>query len=145
MEVLNKIAAAIVSKLPAQLSYEPRALPKRPETQSGAYNLYLKGRFYSNKRTESAVRRSIELFEEALQIDPGCALAHAGLADALNILATYNYARPLDAYPKAKAAAARALELEKALAQAHCASLAPMRSMTGIGNARKRNSDEPFS
>jgi TolB-like protein/Flp pilus assembly protein TadD len=122
IEIQDKIAGAIVSRLKLELGSKTKPLPaNRPVLNTDAYNLYLKGRFHWNRRTESAVRRSIELFQEALQKDPGCAPAYAGLADAFNILGTYNYARPLDAYPKAKAAARRALELDHDLAQAHCA------------------------
>lgn len=121
-QVQDKMAAAIVGQLASELGCGPRVLAApQPVVNTGAYNVYLKGRFHWNKRTESAVRRSIELFQEAIQKEPRFALAHAGLADAFNILGTYNYARPLDAYPKAKAAALSALQLDPNLAQAHCA------------------------
>jgi TolB-like protein/Tfp pilus assembly protein PilF len=116
LEIQDKIAGAILSRL------KPRAAAvARPVENTEAYNLYLKGRFYWNRRTETAVRRSIELFQEAIQKDPGSSLAYAGLADAFMILATYNYAQPLDAYPRAKEAAVHALELDESLAQAHSA------------------------
>jgi len=117
------IARAIVGKLRAEVDPEQVTLQRmtRPTQSIEAYNLYLRGRFYWNRRTEPAVRRSIELFQEALQKDPDYALAYAGLADAYNILGTYNYVPPGEAYPKAKAAAIHALDLDNNLAQAHCA------------------------
>jgi TolB-like protein/Flp pilus assembly protein TadD len=115
-EIQNKITAGIVGQL------KPRAATLvRPAANTEAYNLYLKGRFHWNHRTELAVRKSIDLFQQAAAKDAGLALAHAGLADAFNLLATYNYARPLEAYPKAEAAAIHAIELDDCLAQAHCA------------------------
>lgn len=84
-----------------------------------AHELYLKARYHWNKRSEENVRKAISYFERALECDPGYAQAHAGLADCYNILAYYNALPPLDAYPKAKAAALKALELDPFLAEPH--------------------------
>jgi TolB-like protein/Flp pilus assembly protein TadD len=116
------IAHAIVSKLKAGLG--PGQIPHRiaGATQNiEAHKLYLRGRFYWNRRTEPAVRRSIDLFQEALQKDREYALAHAGLADAYNTLGVYSYVAPVEAFPKASVAALQALNLDENLAQAHCA------------------------
>jgi len=88
-----------------------------------AYQLYLKGRFYWNKRTGDAAKKAIEYFQQAIEIDPNYALAYAGLADAYQLLNLFADASPQEAFPKAKAAAKRALELDETLAEAH-ASLA---------------------
>src|SRR5262249_4137922 len=84
-----------------------------------AYQLYLKGRFYWNKRTGEAIKRSLEYFNQAIEKDPNYALGYAGLADAYLLLPGYSEGLPQDAYPKAKAAARKALELDATLAEAH--------------------------
>jgi tetratricopeptide (TPR) repeat protein len=84
-----------------------------------AYNLYLKGRFYWNKRYEGGLQKGMALFQEAIQRDPKYALAYAGLSDSLSVLATYSYVRPLEGFSKAKAVAQRALQLDDTLAEAH--------------------------
>jgi serine/threonine-protein kinase len=111
-----------VEKLKAGLGQGDAPYRITRSTQSiEAHNLYLRGRYYWNRRSEPAVRRSIELLQEALQKDPEYALAYAGLADAYNILGAYSYVPPAEAYPKARAAAIQALDLDENLAQAHCA------------------------
>ena len=113
----DDIARGIVGKLKAELGHGHLTHRTSRTTQSiEAYNLYLKGRFYWNRRTEPAVRRSIDLFQQALTKDPEYALAYAGLADAYNILGTYNYVPPAEAYPKARSAAVHALDLDDNLA-----------------------------
>ncbi len=83
-----------------------------------AYELYLKGRFYLNQRTSAEVDKSTEYFQHSIEKDPGFGLAYAGLADShiANAISS-----PQDFYPKAKAAASRALELDEDLAEAHAA------------------------
>ncbi|HEX3187411.1 MAG TPA: protein kinase, partial [Pyrinomonadaceae bacterium] len=90
-----------------------------------AYHAYLKGRYCWNKRTDEDVKQSIEYFNKAIQADPDYALAYAGLADAYLVLGGFGIATlaPKEAYPKAREAAERALELDDTLAEAH-ASLA---------------------
>jgi len=120
--IQDEIAGAIVDQLKAHLGYESGVAAIKHYTQNlEAYNLYLKGRYYWNKRNRESLKKGISCFEQAIQKDPGYALAYAGLADAYNLLGTYNYLPPLEAYPKAKAAASRALELDETLAQAHSA------------------------
>jgi TolB-like protein/Tfp pilus assembly protein PilF len=122
LEIQDELTNAIVSRLKFGLRNHSEASAAKPPTDSPeAYNLYLKARYYWNKRQEEAVRRSITLFDDALQRDPRFALAYAGLADTYNLLGTYNYLPPIQAYPKAKAAALKALEIDDKLAQAHAA------------------------
>jgi serine/threonine-protein kinase len=83
-----------------------------------AYKLYLKGRYFWNKRTEAGLRKGVEYFQQAIEQDPNYALAYAGLADSYIILANWRYAPPSDSYAKAKAAALRALELDSHLPEA---------------------------
>ena len=86
-----------------------------------AYRLYLKGRFYWNKRTKEGMEKGIEYFLKAIETDPQYARAFAGLADSYNFLAAFGIAAvpPNEAMPKAKAAATRALELDDSMAEAH--------------------------
>jgi len=127
LAVQEEIADEISKTLRLSLTGEERKrLSKRPTRDAQAYQDYLRGRFYWNKRTADGVKKSIEYFEKAIEKDPGYPLAYAGLADSYNILGFYAYAAPRDAYPKAKAAALRALEIDEALTEAQ-ASLADVK------------------
>ena len=84
-----------------------------------AYQLVLRARSLWNKRSEGDLMRAKELFEQAIETDPTYALAHAGLADAFNMLASYYFIQPSEAYPKAREAALQALELDENLAEAY--------------------------
>jgi len=113
----REIARMLVDKLKLQVSGEEKGLAKHYTENNEAYQLYLKGRFYWNKRTGEALRKSIEYFNQAIERDPGFALAYAGLADCYVV--PPNRLPPRDAMPKGKAAALRALELDDTLAEAH--------------------------
>jgi DNA-binding winged helix-turn-helix (wHTH) protein/TolB-like protein/Tfp pilus assembly protein PilF len=84
-----------------------------------AYELYIEGRYFWNKRTEEGFRRSIECFQQAVLKDPEYADAYAGLADSYTLLASYGVEPEQEAYPNAKAAALKALQLDDSLAEAH--------------------------
>ena len=86
-----------------------------------AYDEYLKGLFALNQRTQSDLRQSIAFFEEATSREPGFASAYAALASAYNVGAGWNFFSPEDAYPRAKAAARKALSLDDSLSDAHAA------------------------
>jgi serine/threonine protein kinase/Tfp pilus assembly protein PilF len=116
----EEISREISDKLRLKLSgAEKKQLTKRYTDNTEAYQLYLKGRFYWNKRTQEGLIRGIEYFQRAIDRDPDYALAYAGLADSYNILVSYSALAPHDAFPKAKAAASRALEIDGKLAEAH--------------------------
>jgi len=118
--VESDIAKTIADTLQAKLTgSEKTAIAKRPRVNSEAYEFYLKGRFFWNKRTGKDIKKSIDYFNQAIAKDPGYALAYAGLADAYALLSDYAVAPPRDAFPKAKAAAQKALELDNTLAEAH--------------------------
>ncbi|MBK8648208.1 MAG: protein kinase [Gemmatimonadetes bacterium] len=118
--VQEDMAGEIVKSLRLRLSAEERQeLVRRYTEDSVAYRAYLRGRYQWNKRTRDGFLKAIEHFQEAIDRDPSYALAYAGLADAYNVLGYYNYLPPRDAYPKAKAAAMRALAIDESLAQAH--------------------------
>jgi len=98
---------------------KPLIQPKQVSRDPAAYQLYTEGRYFWNKRTETGFRHSIECFQQALLRDPGYADAYAGLADSYTLLASYGVEPTQEAYPNAKAAALRALQLDDSLAEAH--------------------------
>src|SRR5262249_21854673 len=104
--VETEIAKTIADTLQAKLSgSEQHAIAARPTENTEAHQLYLKGRFFWNKRTAADLRKSIDYFNQAIAIDPNYALAYAGVADAYVVLPGYGGGTPPDCYPKAKAAA----------------------------------------
>jgi len=116
----DEISLAIVDSLKIKLlGGEKAKLIKRYTENIEAYNLYLKGRFFWNKRKRETLEKSIEYFQEAIEKDPTYALAFSGLADAYMILGDNLYIPPSEAFPKAKTAALKALELDNSLAEAH--------------------------
>ena len=114
--IQDEISRAIVDALKLQL-VDDRVNLVVPTTDIEAYNLYLKGRFFFNKYTESGLRRGLDFFQQALMRDPGFAQAFAGIADCWADLGD-DWVAPDDAYPRAKAAATRALEYDPNLADA---------------------------
>ena len=117
--IQTEIAKEISDALRLRLTTEQEErLTKQYTTSSKAYQAYLKGRYYWNQRTEEGLRQAIVHFREAIEADPGFALAYSGMADCFSILGWY-YLPPNEAYPKARAAAQQALELDASLAQAH--------------------------
>jgi len=118
--VETEIAKTIADTLQAKLSgSEKTAISKTPTTNPEAYELYLKGRFFWNKRTGAELVKSIDYFEQAVGRDQKYALAYAGLADAYVLLPPYGAASPSESFPQAGAAARKALELDDTLAEAH--------------------------
>jgi len=116
----SDIAKAIAATLQAKLSgSEQHALAARPTENTEAHQLYLRGRYFWNKRTGADLKKSIDYFNQAIDKDPNYALAYAGLADAYVLLPAYAEASPKDSLPQAKAAAAKALELDSTLGEAH--------------------------
>src|SRR5438105_295896 len=118
--VETEIAKTVADMLQAKLTgSEQHVIATRPTANSEAHQLYLKGRFFWNKRTGSDLKKSIDYFEQAIAADPNYALAYAGVADGYVWLPGYTAGTPRDCYPKAKAAAKKALELDDNLAEAH--------------------------
>jgi TolB-like protein/tetratricopeptide (TPR) repeat protein len=118
--VESEIAKTIADTLQTKLSgSEQRAIAARPTESTEAHQLYLKGRFFWNKRTGNDLKKSIDYFQQAIAADPNYALAYAGVADGYVLLPGYTAGTPRDCYPKAKAAAKKALELDDTLAEAH--------------------------
>jgi len=126
--IQEEISRAIVDALRLRLVGAPNQRLVREETRNlEAYNLYLKGRYHWNKRTEEGLQKSIEYFEQAIREEPNWASIYAAVADSYALLASYGVLPPAYAMPKAKTAALRALGSDDTLAQAH-ASLGFVRS-----------------
>lgn len=117
--VQEEIAQAIVAKLEVGLLPEEKARLTRRHTENlEAYTLYLKGRYFWNQRTKPSLEKAIDYFEEAIGRDPNYAMAYAGLADSYGLLSLYGQLPLSESYPKAKAAADKALEIDPSLAEA---------------------------
>src|SRR5713101_2630534 len=120
--VESDIATTIADTLQTRLSgAEKQVITARPTSDLTAYELYLKGRSLWGKRSGDNIPKAIAFYEQAIARDPNYALAYAGLAEAYAILPAYTATAPQDAYPKAKAAAVKALQLDDKLAEAHTA------------------------
>ena len=118
--VESEIAKTIAETLQARLTGSEKSLiTKTPTVNPEAYELYLKGRFFWNKRTGADLLKSIDYFKQAVEKDQKYALAYAGLADAYVLLPPYGAASPSESFPQAEAAARKALELDDTLAEAH--------------------------
>jgi eukaryotic-like serine/threonine-protein kinase len=114
------LSTEISEKLRLRLTGEEKQrLAKRYTEDAEAYQLYLKGRYYYYKGTEEGAKKSIEFFQQAIEKDPGYALAYSGMATAYNQLWSFAWLPPREAVPRAKAAALKALEIDDRLAEAH--------------------------
>ena len=118
----NEVAHAITQQVEHRLNPKGQIRgrssgPVNPE----AYEAYLKGRYYWNKRTGEGYRKSIEYFQQAIEKDPSYAPSYAGLADAYNLSARYAFLTPREGFARGIAAAKRALEIDDSLAEAHTA------------------------
>ena len=114
--ISEQVAKALALKL---TSHERRRMQKRDTENVEAYEAYLKGRFFWNKRTADGFKKAVDHFNHAIELDPLYALAYAGLADCYNLFNNYDLAPATETGPKAKAAALKALEIDPELAEAH--------------------------
>jgi TolB-like protein/Tfp pilus assembly protein PilF len=120
--VESEIAKTIADTLQAKLSGPERtAIAKTPTTNNEAYELYLRGRFFWNKRTGDDLKRALDYFNQAAAADPNYAAAYAGQADAGLLIPIFSAGEPREYFPKAKAAARRAIELDETSAEGHTA------------------------
>jgi serine/threonine-protein kinase len=118
--IQDEISRAIVTTLKIKLAGEPDVPLVLPQTENmEAYTLYLKGRYYWNKRYEVGLHRGLEFFQAAIAQDPGYALAYAGAADSFSVMGFYGYLPPAVAYAKAREAADQVMRLDPSLAEAH--------------------------
>ena len=113
-EVASAIAGGVLNKL-------PHSQPLMRQVNPDAYLAYLEGRYFWNKRSEEGFTKAITLFQRSIEIDPTYAPPYAGLADCYELLgsAPYSTLPPSEAFPKAEAAARKAIELDSTLAEAH--------------------------
>jgi TolB-like protein/tetratricopeptide (TPR) repeat protein len=119
-KIQDEISLAIVDKLKVKLlGKERRGLVKRSTENPEAYRLYLRGRFFWNRRTKEGLNRSLEFFRKSIEIDPRFALAYAGSATSYTLLAIYDYLPPSIAYQKAKENAFKALDIDNTISEAH--------------------------
>src|SRR5436305_233942 len=116
----NRVASAVALKFNLGVpNPQPPSLSYNGDTE--AYRLYLFGRYYWNLQTEESLTKAIEYFEQAIQRSPNYALAYSGLADSYHRLVWNGLRSPNDGYPKARAAAERALMLDPELPEARLA------------------------
>jgi tetratricopeptide (TPR) repeat protein len=120
-EIAQEISGEIQPALGQPLKPSSGARPSTPPAPKNyeAYDLYLKGRYYWNKRTAQGFEQAVESFTQAIAKDPGYARAYAGLADSYALMSAYYIAPPSELIPKARAAALKALDLDQDLADAH--------------------------
>jgi len=122
LQTQREIAREIVDKLKLKVSGDEKGLAKHYTENNEAYQLYMKGRFYWNKRNPEALHKAVDCFNDAIQRDPTFALAYSGLADSYSLLGgpeAGGYMAPNEALPKAKAAALKAVETDDSLAEGH--------------------------
>jgi TolB-like protein/DNA-binding winged helix-turn-helix (wHTH) protein/Flp pilus assembly protein TadD len=120
-EIAQEIADEIQLTLGEQKRIDISHQASLPPKTSEAYDLYLKGQYFWNKRTPQGFERAIECFQQAISRDPGYARAYAGLADSYALLGGYTLAPQTELMPKARAAALRSLQIDERLPEAHTA------------------------
>jgi serine/threonine-protein kinase len=128
------VAGAIAGEIRLQLTAEQRVrLASARPVDPAAYEAYLKGRYFWNRRTRESLEKSVQYFQQAIEIDPGHAAAHAGLADAYLTQQDYNYLPPREAFARADREIQHALRLDPELAEPH----------TSLGHLRLHQFDWP--
>jgi serine/threonine-protein kinase len=127
LDLQGELARSIAEEIRVELSpYEQASLAAKSTVTPEAYQLYLKGRYHWNKRTEDGVKKAIDYFQRAIEEDPGYAPAYSGLSDSYNILAYLGHVPWAEAYQKARVEAFKALELDDKLAEAHVSAASSM-------------------
>ncbi len=144
----DRVAREIAEQI--QINLTPReqaALKSVKVVNPEAYESYLKGRYFWNKRTADGLKVGLAYFNQAIEEDPNYAQAYSGLADTYALLGDWQYAvmTPTKAYPKAKAAALKAVELDKRLVKPTTRSHSCWRGLTGIWILAGRNSGGPLN
>ena len=117
LRIQHQVSTRIAKAL--RLSLKAPAATRMGVNSASAHSLYLHGRYCWHQQTESGFQRALSYFERALQEDPACALAHTGIADFYGMMGFWSAALPGDVWPKARASALKAVELNPDLAEAH--------------------------
>ncbi len=123
----QQLSRDIVDNLRIRLTGDEQSKIEHQHKASPAYELYIKGRYFWGKRTKEGLQQGINYFQQAIDSDPNYALAYAGLADCYSLLDDWGKRTPRDSFPKARAAAEKAIALDDSLAEAHV-SLAMVRA-----------------
>jgi Tfp pilus assembly protein PilF len=137
LSVQQDITSAISAKLRERLSSEPKKVAQGGTNDPEAYQFYLKGRYYWDKRTQDSLQKSKEFFNQAIQKDPGYAQAYVGLADYYNVISDYSPVPQSEAAAGARSAADKALAIDGSLAEAHNALAASYWSMLEFADAER--------
>jgi len=120
LKLESEVAQAIADEIRVRLTPEEQVRISATHAVSPeAFDDYLKGRYYWEKRTAEGLQKSLEYFQQAIETDPSYARAYAGLADSYATLGNNRFLPPKEAFPKAKAAAMKSLEIDEGLAEAH--------------------------
>jgi TolB-like protein/DNA-binding winged helix-turn-helix (wHTH) protein/Tfp pilus assembly protein PilF len=120
LDLQSALALDVARQINVKLNSEGESAARlAAEVNPAAYEAYLKGRYFWNKRNAEGFRRSIEYYEQAIAMEPNFALAYAGLADTYTVLGFYSPVRPHESYARAMTAARKALELDANLAETH--------------------------
>ena len=116
----DEISQRVAQSLQIHLSSaDVKSMARKPTQNTAAYDAYLKGRYFWNKRTADGVQRGLGYFRRAIQLDPHFAEGYEGIADSYAIMGLYGFVPPDQAFPQARKAALKALEMDQSLADAH--------------------------
>ena len=119
-QIESDVAKTIAEKLQAKLTgSEQRAISANPTESLEAHQLYLQGRYLWNRRTGQNLKKALGYFQQAVEKDPGYALAYTGISDSCALIPVYGAGTPREYYPRAKVAAEKARELDDTLGEAH--------------------------
>jgi eukaryotic-like serine/threonine-protein kinase len=120
LQVQQDISRQVSEQLRLKLTGEEKEKVQNTYTQNTeAYQLYLKGRYYWNRRTGNSLQKAAEYFQKAVDLDPNYALAYAGVADCYALFSRYDVFSPKESFPTAKKAAMQALKIDTSLAEAY--------------------------
>jgi TolB-like protein/Tfp pilus assembly protein PilF len=121
LDLQAQVARSVASRIGASMTQQERAqlTAERPTVSPAAYEAYVRGSYFASKVTKPDLHKGIGYFQQAIEADPAYAAAYAGLATCYNALGYYSIESPADAFPQARAATLRALELDSTLAGAH--------------------------
>ena len=138
----GEVARAIANEIKTTLTpQEQKSLAVVRPVNPGAYEAYLKGRYYWNKRTAEGIKKASEYFQQAINLQPNYGMAYSGLADCSSGLAWHGFAAPAEVLPRAKVAALKAIEIDPASGEAHASlalALSHQRSWAAAENEFKR-------